>query len=169
MDCNNKNSKRKQSELESSDSSEPETEISFNYFSNEPGKRQKLSSEAMGSEKKKVQPDFVTTLTDHFDKKVEEMKKDIRDELRPINEKIEKNSDAIKQINEAINRLENEKPAKENAYAAGQEVKEEKYWLSRRSARIWSIEGETEDELLKSCLQFLSNILLIPVSDKMEK
>ena len=38
--------------------------------------------------------------------------------------KQKKNSDAIKQINEAINRLENEKPAKENAYVAGQEVKE---------------------------------------------
>lgn len=160
MEGDNSSRKRKQAEVDSSDS---ESEITFNNIpEKKKPKRDNMSTP----------PDFVAQIKEHFDKKTDEIALRFEKKIEPLEKKLEEHSDNIASINEAIKRLESNSSSivpLGNANVPGQRLKEEKYWESRRSARMWSIVGATEQQMTEATIKFCHTILLVPEDEKVRE
>ena len=143
-----------------SDSSDSESEITFRKLPNV-SKRTKVSTDTMGNE----QNDFVKQITDHFDLRTIEIKNDLSRQLEPIKEQINSHASSIAKLNDAIQKLEASSSGKPEA---GASIKEEKYWIARRSGRFWSITGSSESELKQAAVHFIYSALAVPQSEKIE-
>ena len=157
-------SKRRQSVLEASVS---DSEVSFNLTAKD-NKRQRLTN--MGStENGNASGDIVAQLKLHFDQKAEEMHLKYSLQLAPLQNQVTSNSENIVEIQKTLARIESRATSAANPSALKRkdflmDQKKEKFYLSRRSGRFWSIEG-SESELLGASVLFLQNILRIPESE----
>ena len=124
MESISNRNKRKNEEL---DSSEPETEISFNFHSNESRKKQRFSAGNMS--KNAPSPDFVQQITEHFDKKVDEVTERFSSQIEPIKSQLKSHSESIHQINKIIENLKQAQAAgiPEKGVSSTPLLKDEKY------------------------------------------
>ena len=153
--------KRKRAEKDSSDESDSDKEVSFNFNRQ---KRHKMAD---------LSPACMAQITGHFDTKTREIKDEFMLHLGEVKKQVNCNSENIALIKKSIERLEQENAsgaqtvdnAKSRTYNA---EKNEKYWTSRNSLRIWSIAGTSPEELKVNVTEFLYSTLLIPRNEKIE-
>ena len=124
---------------------EEETEVTFNFNTD---KRRRLSenSNRMGLDDQ-YSKSIIDTITGHFDKKTSEITASMEARVKPIEQKLETHSKMIEDIQKALKQLEDGK-VNENIAAAQKStksLKEERYWTSRRTGRLWCVEGSNED------------------------
>ena len=95
-------SKRKQAEVDSSDT---DSEVSFNLHTSDSAKRQRLN---MGtpSTTRDGEDEFFKKLTRHFDTKAEEISLRLSLQLAPLQSQVSSNSQNIVEIRKSIAKLE---------------------------------------------------------------
>ena len=125
------------------DSSDSETEVSFNFASRNSKKRQRTIMSTPEDEDA-----FFKKLTNHLDKKTDELHLKLSLQLAPIQSQVNSNTSNIIEIQKAVSRLEENYNSGiqlgSSRRAGNEKLKEEKYLISRRSGRFWPVPGKNE-------------------------
>ena len=119
-------------------------------------------------------PSIVDELKKHFDAKTEETQRDFRQYMRGIEEKVNENSTNIRNIQKAIERIERKSvsdaprtPDRSRTAPTTQDLSVEvddtrlRYMLSRRSIRLWPINGDNCDTMRKDTEKFIFTNLAV--------
>ena len=153
----NISNKRKHSLTESSDS---ESEVSFNLNGCEARKRPRKEKSKMGTE----EDDLFAKISKLMDAKTDEINLRLSTQLAPLEKKVNNNASSIDEIKKAIARIENGStlPNGKRSRDPVASGREENFLKSRRSGRFWPIEGTSDEQLLTNVMTFLLDILLVP-------
>ena len=166
---------------ERSEGEEEDYEVTFSSTPSAPNKKLKMAKSPEKTEKS-ISTAIVNELKNHFDKKSDETQANFREYMAGVEKKVDKNTENIREIKDAIVRLERGSTSSHASNGSFDNVmseassgytsrpddnskKRSKYDFSRRSLRVWPVDGENDLDLMKSGLNFIYDVLLVKQSE----